>query len=75
ITSILRCEHTINICKYVDKDYYKTIIESYLDTDAIIEIRDENQLNFVFSKMENKGLLPVIKKQYSFARKFLIDTD
>ncbi|MBB2158329.1 hypothetical protein HLH33_18885 [Gluconacetobacter diazotrophicus] len=78
VTSILKCHHVIDSCKYKDSEYYKNILRSYLDTDAIIELRDETQLQWVCKNYKHYGtasdfykLALDLEKNYQDARAFL----
>ncbi|WP_148707830.1 hypothetical protein [Komagataeibacter melaceti] len=78
VTSILKCHHVIDSCKYKDSRYYKNILRSYLDTDAIIELLDEIQLQWVCKDYKSHGtasnfykLALDFEKQYQDARAFL----
>lgn len=78
VTSILKCQHIIDSCKYIDLEYYKNVLRAYLDTDAIIELQGERQLHWVCEEFKKHGTESEfyraalhLEKNYKDARNFL----
>ncbi|WP_155723630.1 hypothetical protein [Gluconobacter oxydans] len=78
VTSILKCHRAIDLCKYKDIEYYAEILHSYLDTDAIIELKLEKQLKWICKDYKSYAtdsdfykLASALETQYQDARDFL----
>lgn len=78
VTSILKCHNIIDSCEYKNPKYFKDILFTYLDTDSIVELETEQNLQWLSKDFKSRGatsqfykLAEALEKNYEDARNFL----